>query len=150
MWALTFRANVSSKMVAIRPPWMIPSCPHNARPRCRTAVANLSQEDPVIRASCRYRTHRLPLFRPSWPITTALPLACPVHAASQPLENYVPFEGHTLSTVLDPTKHQHIITPLDAPGGKGRSRFLDKGNSLVSYHLSPASFLSLALTLSLI
>lgn len=30
---LTLRAKLSSKTVEMMPPWMIPSCPHNARPR---------------------------------------------------------------------------------------------------------------------
>jgi hypothetical protein len=34
---LTFRAKLSSKTVEMMPPCMIPSCPHSARPRCRTA-----------------------------------------------------------------------------------------------------------------
>jgi hypothetical protein len=43
-WELTFLAKVSSKTVAIRPPWIIPSWPQSARPMWMMAAISVMLE----------------------------------------------------------------------------------------------------------
>lgn len=91
---LTFRASVSSKTIEMSPPWMIPSCPHNALPRWTIPGFSALPRPRHERTDRQLRTH------PPVQTLSALSPASQVLSDSRQSTSYVSFADRISRTAL--------------------------------------------------